>query len=678
VFEDAANHLKIELIKPLAAGDLNGDGIPDAVVTLAANSGGSGVFSYISAVINAEEGAQPADTVFQGDRVIVRSIAINRRGELTVRLLERRFDQPMSTRPTIPVTRIYKLENGKLVAKGGLTNAALSNAAYPLDGAKDGQVFLQNGRYTDEASGDTVTLAAKPRASGDLNGDGSPDAAVLLVSSSEGSGSFWWVSAVLNDNYTAKPVDAVLLGDRIRARSLAIRDGEITVSYYDRRSDQPMTARPTVLIHKTFKLEGDQMSEVSPAAEAAPAAAPAATATATVTDTAAVTETAAAPEAAAIPALPGQLTGTVTYLQRIALEPNAVIEVHLEDVSLADAPARLIATQVITSEGQQVPIAYELSYDPAQIDPRNRYAVRARITVDGALTWISTRMHPVLTQDNPVTGVEIVVEPVPSVAPVESTGSVVDALAADPRFSMLAALVQEAGLADTLKEIEAVTVFAPTDDAFAKLPETAMSELKGNARLLTSILLYHVVTPTLMAADVAKAAELATLAGFPLPVSVDGDAVMVKDAKVIEADIQAGNGVVHAIDAVVTPMEVFGMADETELLAHSGVLTGNVTYLARIALPPEAVIEVTLADVTQSGGKAKLVTTRAIQAEGRQVPIPFELVYDVAAIDPQKDYAVSARILVNGRARWVTQKPVAVLTKDNPITNVEIVVQPAR
>ena len=91
------------------------------------------------------------------------------------------------------------------------------------------------------------------------------------------------------------------------------------------------------------------------------------------------------------------LTGTVTYLQRIALPPNAVIDVQLQDVSLQDVPATVIAAERYVAEERQVPIPFELTYDPAGIDPKHTYAVAARITVDGKLRWINTQRYPVLT-----------------------------------------------------------------------------------------------------------------------------------------------------------------------------------------------------------------------------------------------------------------------------------------
>jgi uncharacterized lipoprotein YbaY len=102
------------------------------------------------------------------------------------------------------------------------------------------------------------------------------------------------------------------------------------------------------------------------------------------------------------------VTGTVTYLERIALPPNAVVIVRLVDVSRADAPGVILAEQQITTGGQQPPFAFTLTYDSARIDPRGTYAVQARIEVDGQLWFISTDRYAVITQGNP-TQVEVIV-----------------------------------------------------------------------------------------------------------------------------------------------------------------------------------------------------------------------------------------------------------------------------
>ncbi|MGP1384967.1 MAG: YbaY family lipoprotein [Thainema sp.] len=107
------------------------------------------------------------------------------------------------------------------------------------------------------------------------------------------------------------------------------------------------------------------------------------------------------------------ITGTVAYRQRIALPPTAIIEVQLQDVSLQDAAAVILASETIESDGRQVPIPFSLSYDADEINPRHTYAVRASIYVDDQLRFTSTTSYPVITNGNPHQ-VDIIVEPVTS------------------------------------------------------------------------------------------------------------------------------------------------------------------------------------------------------------------------------------------------------------------------
>jgi len=112
----------------------------------------------------------------------------------------------------------------------------------------------------------------------------------------------------------------------------------------------------------------------------------------------------------------GRVTGTVTYLQRIALPPTAVIKVQLIDVSRADAPALVLGEQVIQASGKQVPFAFELSYDPAKIEGNHTYAVQARIEDDGKLRFINDTRYAVITGGAP-THVDMVLKAVGGAAP---------------------------------------------------------------------------------------------------------------------------------------------------------------------------------------------------------------------------------------------------------------------
>jgi uncharacterized surface protein with fasciclin (FAS1) repeats len=153
--------------------------------------------------------------------------------------------------------------------------------------------------------------------------------------------------------------------------------------------------------------------------------------------------------------------------------------------------------------------------------------------------------------------------PSPSPSPSESmaTADIVDTAVAAGKFKTLAAALTAAGLVDTLKGPGPFTVFAPTDDAFAKLPagtvDTLLKDPKGD---LTKILTYHVVPGKVMAADVAKldGQKVKTVQGGELTVGVAGDKVTLTDAagntvNVTTVDVPASNGVIHVIDGVLMP-----------------------------------------------------------------------------------------------------------------------------
>jgi transforming growth factor-beta-induced protein len=132
---------------------------------------------------------------------------------------------------------------------------------------------------------------------------------------------------------------------------------------------------------------------------------------------------------------------------------------------------------------------------------------------------------------------------------------IVDTAIADGRFKTLVAAVQAAGLVETLKGPGPFTVFAPTDDAFAKLPAGTLDDLlkPENKQKLTDILLYHVVEGKVMAADVSSLTSAKTVLGKDVTVKVDMGNVYINDAKVIITDIETSNGVIHVIDTVLLP-----------------------------------------------------------------------------------------------------------------------------
>ena len=132
---------------------------------------------------------------------------------------------------------------------------------------------------------------------------------------------------------------------------------------------------------------------------------------------------------------------------------------------------------------------------------------------------------------------------------------IVDTAVAAGNFKTLAAALQAAGLVDTLKGKGPFTVFAPTDEAFAKLPAGTVDDLlkPENHDKLVAILTYHVVPGKVMAKDVVKLHEAKTVNGKDVKITAQGGKVMVDSADVVKTDIVCSNGVIHVIDSVILP-----------------------------------------------------------------------------------------------------------------------------
>ena len=130
---------------------------------------------------------------------------------------------------------------------------------------------------------------------------------------------------------------------------------------------------------------------------------------------------------------------------------------------------------------------------------------------------------------------------------------IVDTATAAGNFTTLTKLLKRAGLVDALKEPGPYTVFAPTDAAFAKVPESKLDALMRNKKKLRSVLLYHVVGKKLTAAQVVNRKSAKTLNGKKVRFRVRDSKVYVNRARVITADVGASNGVIHVINRVLLP-----------------------------------------------------------------------------------------------------------------------------
>ncbi len=134
-----------------------------------------------------------------------------------------------------------------------------------------------------------------------------------------------------------------------------------------------------------------------------------------------------------------------------------------------------------------------------------------------------------------------------------SSQNIVQVAASNPQFSTLVSLVKKAGLVRALSGPAKLTVFAPTNAAFAAVPRATLAKLAADRGLLTKVLEYHVVKGRVLAAQVVKLHSAKTLEGASVKISARGGRVYVNTSKVIRTDIRASNGVIHVINAVLLP-----------------------------------------------------------------------------------------------------------------------------
>lgn len=208
-------------------------------------------------------------------------------------------------------------------------------------------------------------------------------------------------------------------------------------------------------------------------------------------------------------------------------------------------PGKVMAEDVVGLDGQMADTALE----GKQID----------IKTDMGSVYLNENVKVIITDIEASNGVIHVIDAVLLPASEEAAMEkmdIIDTAISDGRFTTLVAAVQAAGLAETLKGEGPFTVFAPTDDAFAALPEGTLDSLllPENKQQLTDILLYHVVPGKVMASDVVGLTSAPTVLGKDATVKVEDGKVFLNDnVEIIITDIETSNGVIHVIDAVLLP-----------------------------------------------------------------------------------------------------------------------------
>ncbi len=219
------------------------------------------------------------------------------------------------------------------------------------------------------------------------------------------------------------------------------------------------------------------------------------------------------------------------------------------------------------------------------------------ITVADGNVFLNDTVQVIITDIEASNGVIHVIDAVllpPSMSAAEEIPSITEIAVEDGRFTTLVAALEAAGLAETLAGEGAFTVFAPTDDAFATLPEgTVATLLEDPEGALTDILLYHVAEGTVPAETVVTLESATTLQGEDITIAVEDGSVILNDSvQVIITDIAASNGIIHVIDGVLLPSSMSAAADEemtdapsiTEIAVEDGRFTTLVAALEAAGL----------------------------------------------------------------------------------------------
>jgi PGF-CTERM protein len=209
----------------------------------------------------------------------------------------------------------------------------------------------------------------------------------------------------------------------------------------------------------------------------------------------------------------------------------------------------------------------------------------------------------------------------------ESQKNIVETAIAAGNFNTLVEAVKATGLTDTLSSPGPFTVFAPTDEAFAKVPKSVMDALIANKTLLTYVLTYHVVPGEVISSDLKNDMSVKTVQGSDIKITIDAGGVMVNNAKVTNPDIKASNGVIHVIDTVILPSDVTkavgGLAS-----ASVAEATGKVEEAAMMA--------------EETAKKAEGAATQAEEAAKESTP-GFEILLAIAGLLSMALMAVSRR-----------------------------------
>jgi hypothetical protein len=273
-----------EMSPVYALGDLNGDGAADGVAVISYNTGGTGVFFDLEAVLNENGKAVPVTSAPLRDRMILRTLDIAS-AKIMLDMVQAGPSEPACC-PTEEVLRVYNLK-GKELVQASETQvsqekpklpfpawSALANLEYGSKYAQGGKVELKDGSYEEVRAGSTLPLKISlypSYATGDLTGGGLPDAAVLLVSQSGEKPEAYELAVVLNEKGKLIQAGTIPLGEGVLVHGLAIASGQVIVNLLT-PGPGDQACCPTRKVVQTYQVKGGKLAPVAP--EAVPSAAP--------------------------------------------------------------------------------------------------------------------------------------------------------------------------------------------------------------------------------------------------------------------------------------------------------------------------------------------------------------------------------------------------------------------
>ena len=277
------------------------------------------------------------------------------------------------------------------------------------------------------------------------------------------------------------------------------------------------------------------------------------------------------------------ITGTITYPDQVELADDAVVTVQLQDISTPGAAAAVLGEQTIETAGQQVPIPFEISYDPAEIVDNHTYSISARISDSaGNPLFVTDSANPVITNDNPTEDVQVETTRVnTAVSNVvlgqsadvigEEGQSVIDAAEGSGNFSTLLDGLQAAGMTETLQDVEGeYTLFAPTDEAFDAIPAELADAWEAYPESYVDLMQHLVVEGKYTPDDLADGQVLTSLAGKDIQITREGNVIYANGVPVVDY-AEVGNSAVYAMPQVILPL--LSLNEHLPIIDESGVPT---------------------------------------------------------------------------------------------------------